>query len=52
LPPMRGVGSKVLVRRLADSKGRPGYVADLSMMHRLLTRGPRNAWGGHAAQEP
>jgi hypothetical protein len=46
LPRMRGLDSKVLVRQLEDSKGRPGYAADLSMMHRLITRGPRNAWEG------
>jgi hypothetical protein len=33
---MQALGSKVLVRRLEDPKGRPGYAADLSMMHRLL----------------
>ena len=43
---MRGLNSEVLVRRLEDSKGRPGYAADLSMMHRLITRGPRNAGEG------
>lgn len=46
LPKMRGLGSKVLVRRLMDSKGPPGYAADLSMMHRLLIRSPRNAEEG------
>jgi hypothetical protein len=46
LPPRRGPGSKVLVRRLEDSKGRPGYAADLSMMHRIITWGPRNAGEG------
>lgn len=46
LPPMRGLGSKVLVRWLEDLKGRPGYAADLSMMHRLIDRGPRNAGAG------
>jgi hypothetical protein len=41
LPPTRGSGSKVLDRQLADaSKERPsGYAADLSTMHRLMTRG-------------
>ena len=43
LPHMRGLASNVFVRRLEDSKGRPGYAADLSMMHRLITRGSRNA---------
>jgi hypothetical protein len=38
-PAMRGLDSKVLVRG-------PGYAADLAMMHRLLTRGPRNAGEG------
>ena len=46
LPRMRGLGSKVLGRRLEDLKGRPGYAADLSMMYRLITRGPRNAGEG------
>ena len=43
---MRGLDSKVLVRRLAIPGSRPGYAADLSMMHRLITRGPRNAGEG------
>ena len=43
---MRGIDSNVLVRRLEDSEGRPGYAAGLSMMHRLMTRGPRNAGEG------
>ncbi len=47
LPKMRGLDSKVLVRRLEDApRGRQGYAADLSMMYRLLTRGPRNAGKG------
>ena len=46
LPRMRGLCSKVLVRRLEESKGRPGYAANLSMMHRLIDRGPRNAGEG------
>jgi hypothetical protein len=46
LPMMRGLNSRVLVRRLEDSKERPGYAADLSMMLRLITRGPRNAGEG------
>jgi hypothetical protein len=46
LPRIRGLGSRALVRRLEDSKGPPGYAPDLSMMHRLITRGPRNAGEG------
>ena len=46
MPRMRGVDSRVLVRWFEDSKGRPGYAADLSTMHRLITRGPRNAGEG------
>ncbi len=43
LPSMRGLGSKVLVRRLNSTpRGRPKYAADLLMMHRFITRGPRN----------
>jgi hypothetical protein len=38
--------SMVLVKRLEDTNRRPGYAADLSMMHRLMTRGPRNAGEG------
>jgi hypothetical protein len=39
LPRMRSLDSKVLVRRLEDpSRRRPGYTADLSIMHRLKTR--------------
>jgi hypothetical protein len=39
-----GLDSPVLDRRLADaSKDRPsGYAADLSTMHRLMTRGVRS----------
>jgi hypothetical protein len=39
LPRMRGLDSKVLVRLIEGLKGSPGYVAELSMMHRLMTRG-------------
>ncbi len=47
LPSMRGLGSKVLVRWLESSpRRRPGYAVDLSIMHRLITRGPRNAGQG------
>jgi hypothetical protein len=46
LPSMRGLHSKVLARRLEDSSRRPGYAADLSMMHRLIARDPRNAGEG------
>jgi hypothetical protein len=48
LPPMRGLNSKVLARRLEDApaKGRPGYTGDLLTMHRLITRGPRSAAEG------
>ena len=37
---------KVFVRWLEESKGLPGYVTDLSMMHRLIVKGPRNAGEG------
>jgi hypothetical protein len=43
---MRGLDSKVLDRRLEGSNRRPGYAAELSMLHRLITRGPRNAGEG------
>jgi hypothetical protein len=43
---MRGLDSKVLNRRLENLKGGPGYATDLSMMHRLITKGPRNAGEG------
>jgi hypothetical protein len=46
LPGIRGLDSKVLGRRLEDSNRRPGYAADLSMMQRLISRGPRNAGEG------
>jgi hypothetical protein len=42
LPPTRRSGSKVLDRRMGNPpKDRPpGYAADLSTMHRLMTEGP------------
>ena len=44
---MRGINSKVLARRLEDApRYRPKYAADLSMMHRLITKGSRNAGEG------
>jgi hypothetical protein len=43
---IRGLDSKVLVRQLQAPGRRPGYAADLSMMHRLIARGPRNAGEG------
>jgi hypothetical protein len=46
LPPMRGLNSKVLVRRLEDSDRHPGYAADLLMIQRLITRSPRNTGKG------
>ena len=47
LPGMRGVGSKVLIRRLENApSARPKYAADVSMMHRLIKKGPRNAGEG------
>jgi hypothetical protein len=46
LPPMRGLDSKVLVRRLEDAPRRQRYATDLSMMYRLMNRGPRNAGEG------
>lgn len=47
LPKVRGLGSKVLVRRLEDApRKRQGYAADLRMMQRLMKRGPRNAGEG------
>jgi hypothetical protein len=39
---IRGLDSKVLVRQLQAPGRRPGYAADLSMMHRLIARGPSN----------
>ena len=47
MPPMLGLDSKVLARQLEDApRDRPKYAADLSMMHRLITRGTRNAGEG------
>ena len=46
LPRTQGLDSKVLVRRLEDSKGRPGYAPDLAMMHRLIKRGTSNVGEG------
>lgn len=46
MPRTRGLDSKDLVMRLEDSKGRPGYAADLLMMPRLITKGPRIAGEG------
>jgi hypothetical protein len=47
LPRVHSLNSKVLVRRLRHaSRGRPKYAADLSMLHRLITRDPRNAGEG------
>lgn len=47
LPKVGGLDSKVLVRRLEDApRKRPGYAADLLMLRRLITRGPRNAGEG------
>ena len=43
LPGIRGLDSKVLVRRLEDSNRHPRYAADLSMMPQHTIRGPRNA---------
>jgi hypothetical protein len=47
LPRLRSTDSKIPVRRLEDAPwGRQGYAADLSMMHRLMRRGPRNTGEG------
>jgi hypothetical protein len=46
LPPMRELDSKALFRRLEDSNRRPVYAADLLMLHRLITRDPRNVGEG------
>ena len=46
LPSVRSLDSKVLVRRLEDSSRRQGYVANLSMMHRLIAQYPRIAGEG------
>ena len=44
---MRGLVSKVMIRRLEDAPGRrSAYAADLAMMHRLATRGLRNTGEG------
>lgn len=40
MPKVRGLDSKALVRQLEHPKGCPGYAADLTMIHRLITRGP------------
>jgi hypothetical protein len=47
LPTMRGLDSKVLVRRIENApRGRPKYAADVSMMHRLMIRGSHSAGEG------
>ena len=46
LPSVRSLDLKVLVRRLEDSSRRQGYVANLSMMHRLIAQYPRIAGEG------
>jgi hypothetical protein len=43
---VHSLNSKVLVRQLGHPKGHLGYTPDLSMMHRLMKRGPRNAGEG------
>lgn len=44
---MRGLDSKVLVWRMENaSRRKRGYTADLSMMHRLMTKGPQNGGEG------
>jgi hypothetical protein len=43
LPPRRGLDSMALVGRLENSEGSLGYAANLSMMHQLISRGPRSA---------
>jgi hypothetical protein len=43
---MRSLDSKVLVRRLEVAGRRPGYAADLVVMHRLIKKGPHNAGEG------
>jgi hypothetical protein len=45
-PRMRGLDSKILVRRFENAPRRPGYAADLSIMHRLIQKSPRNAGEG------
>ena len=46
LPRMRSLDSKILNRRFENAPRRPGYAANLSMMHRLMTTGPRNVGEG------
>lgn len=46
LPKRQSLDSKILVRRFEDAPRRPGYAADLSMMHRLMKRGSSNAVEG------
>ena len=48
MPPRRGSGSGVLDGQLGNppEDRPPGYAADLSTMHRLISRGPRNAREG------
>ncbi len=47
LPGMRGLDSKVLVRRIEDAlQDQAQYAADLSVMHRLITRDPHTAGEG------
>lgn len=47
MPVIRGLCSETLARRLnSASERRPGYATDLLMMHRLITRGTRNAGEG------
>ena len=48
LPPTKGSGSNVLERRLqvAPKDRPPGYAADLSTMHRLITEGHRSPGSG------
>lgn len=46
LPKRQSLDSKILVRRFEDAPRRPGYAADLSMMHRFMKRGSSNAVEG------
>jgi hypothetical protein len=47
LPVRRGLYSEALSRRFKGvSERKPGYTANLSMMHRLITRGPRSVREG------
>jgi hypothetical protein len=46
LPPMRGLGSDVLARRLENAPKRQGFAANLSTMRRLMIKGSRNAGEG------